>query len=213
MLVAWGFSLVLGVLATLVLMVRRFYSNLLTDEGYLMFTLPTGIPSMIFSKLIVSVVWGIVTILVMLLGVCLAVADSSLLQAAAEFLREGIRMASAEVTFNVAAILLEIALVVIVGMACSMLEFYAAMSLGYGFTGHKALWSVVSYFVISMVFQLIGGVMLVAMPGGMIRWFSSLEPMQGFHVTMCFAAAAELAAGAALYVVTWLSLKKRLNLA
>ena len=94
-----------------------------------------------------------------------------------------------------------------------MLEFYAAMSLGYGFTGHKALWSVVSYFVISMVFQLIGVVMLVAMPGGMIRWFSSLEPMQGFHVTMCFAAAAELAAGAALYVVTWLNLKKRLNLA
>ena len=202
-----------GAVMTVVLMVQRFYKNFLTDEGYLMFTLPTGIPSMIFSKLIVSVVWVIVTILVMLLGVCLAVADSSLLQAAAGILRECIRMASVKVTINVAAILLEIALVVIVGMACSMLEFYAAMSLGYGFTGHKALWSVVSYFVISVVFQLIGGVMLVAMPGGMIRWFSSLEPMQGFHVTMCFAAAAELAAGAALYAVTWLSLKKRLNLA
>ena len=211
--VLWVLALMFGAVMTVVLMVQRFYKNFLTDEGYLMFTLPTGIPSMIFSKLIVSVVWVIVTILVMLLGVCLAVADSSLLQAAADFLREGIRMASAEVTFNVAAMLLEIALVVIVGMACSMLEFYAAMSLGYGFTGHKALWSVVSYFVISVVFQLIGSVMLVAMPGGMIRWFSSLEPMQGFHVTMCFAAAAELAAGAALYVVTWLNLKKRLNLA
>jgi hypothetical protein len=36
---------------------QRFYSGLLGNEGYLMFTLPTSVDSLILSKLIVSVVW------------------------------------------------------------------------------------------------------------------------------------------------------------
>ena len=35
---------------SLALMVRRFYSNLLQDEGYLMFTLPVSTHSLIWSK-------------------------------------------------------------------------------------------------------------------------------------------------------------------
>ena len=41
-------------LLTLVLMVYRFYKNLMTDEGYLMFTLPVSRSLLIWSKLIVS---------------------------------------------------------------------------------------------------------------------------------------------------------------
>ena len=211
--VLWVLALIFGAVMTLVLMVQRFYKNFLTDEGYLMFTLPTGIPSMIFSKLIVSRVWVIVTILVMILGVSLAVADSGTLKMAVLLAGKAVRISTAQQKLYTVGLLAELGAVVVIGMACSMMQFYAAMSLGYGFTGHKALWSVVSYFVISMVFQLIAGVLLVMMPGGMIHWFNGLEPMQGFHAIMLFTALAELIAGAALYVVTWLNLKKRLNLA
>ena len=55
------------------LMIQRFYKNLLRDEGYLMFTLPVSIPAMIFSKLIVAIVWAVLTVLVMLLGIDVAV--------------------------------------------------------------------------------------------------------------------------------------------
>ena len=48
-------------LLTLVLMVYRFYKNLMTDEGYLMFTLPVSRSQLIWSKLIVSMAWGILS--------------------------------------------------------------------------------------------------------------------------------------------------------
>lgn len=46
----------LGVL-TLIMVVKRFDSNLLGDEGYLMFTLPVKSSSIIFSKLLTSLIW------------------------------------------------------------------------------------------------------------------------------------------------------------
>ena len=45
------------VIFAVVVMVNRFYKNLLTDEGYLMFTLPVSIHKLLWSKLLVSSVW------------------------------------------------------------------------------------------------------------------------------------------------------------
>ena len=54
MLVSFVFSLSLiaAVVTTIVLMVLRFYRNLMTDEGYLMFTLPVSTTELIFSCLL-----------------------------------------------------------------------------------------------------------------------------------------------------------------
>ena len=209
----WVLALIFGAVMTLVLMVHRFYKNYLTDEGYLMFTLPVSIHSMIFSKLIVAVVWTILTVLVMMLGIGLAVLDSSALQMVAEFVRQVIQFTTAKITLNATAMIIEIVLVTILGIAGSMMQFYAAMSLGYGFTGHKGLWSVICYFGITVLFQIIGSVMLIGTPTGV--WLNSMEltAMQGYHLAMLVIGLVEVAAGAVLYVVTWLNLKKRLNLA
>lgn len=48
-------------LLTLVLMVYRFYKNLMTDEGYLMFTLPVSRSQLIWSKLLVALVWSVLS--------------------------------------------------------------------------------------------------------------------------------------------------------
>ena len=60
---------------TLVLMISRFYRNLLKDEGYLMFTLPTSSHALIWSKLIVSTVWFLATVLLIGLLMLLTVAN------------------------------------------------------------------------------------------------------------------------------------------
>ncbi len=55
------FTYVILVLAifvlTYVVMIQRFYKNLLGDEGYLMFTLPVKPSSHILAKLFVSTLW------------------------------------------------------------------------------------------------------------------------------------------------------------
>ena len=43
--------------ATVVLMLRRFYFNMLKDEGYLTFTLPATVGQHIASKMIVCITW------------------------------------------------------------------------------------------------------------------------------------------------------------
>ncbi len=209
----WVMALIFGAVMTLVMMVQRFYKNYLTDEGYLMFTLPVSVPAMIFSKLIVAVVWTILTVLVMLLGIGLAVLDSTALQMVAEYVRMAVQLTTAQLALNATAIVIEIAMVVILGVASSMMQFYAAMSLGYGFTGHKGLWSVLCYFGISIAFQIIGSVLLIGTPTSL--WMNSIEMtgMQGYHMIMLITGLSELAAGGILYAVTWLNLKKRLNLA
>ena len=42
-------------------LIQRFYKNLLRDEGYLMLTLPASVHQQVWSKLIVSSVWFIIT--------------------------------------------------------------------------------------------------------------------------------------------------------
>ena len=112
--------------------------------------------------------------------------------------------------------LAELLLLVIISAAATMLHFYAAMSLGYGFTGHKALWSVVWFFLISFVLQMIGMTLMMATGDSMFSWLfgsDSLSAVQVWNLSVLGAAAVNLIVAGALYVVTWLNLKKRLNLA
>ena len=58
---AFFIGLIAVSLMSLYLMISRFHKNLLTDEGYLMFTLPVSVHGLIVSKIIVSTVWFILT--------------------------------------------------------------------------------------------------------------------------------------------------------
>ena len=55
--VAFVLALLATFIVAVVLAVFRFRKNLLTDEGYVMFTLPVSPHSLVCSKLIVSTVW------------------------------------------------------------------------------------------------------------------------------------------------------------
>ena len=62
-----------------ILMLQRFYKNLLGDEGYIMFTLPASVHQHVWSKLIVSAVWFIATGVVVFLSVFVAAFNVSFL--------------------------------------------------------------------------------------------------------------------------------------
>ncbi len=52
------------IIMTLIMVVKRFDTNLLSDEGYLMFTLPVSIKDLINSKLLLSVFWVIASFII-----------------------------------------------------------------------------------------------------------------------------------------------------
>lgn len=68
---AFVIGIIAALIMTAVLMIRRFYTNYLKDEGYLMHTLPVSVHALVWSKMIVSLVWFAATFVVIWLVILL----------------------------------------------------------------------------------------------------------------------------------------------
>ena len=209
---------------TIVMMVKRFYINYLKDEGYLMHTLPVSVHELVWSKMIVSVVWFLATFLLIWLVIILTVLFQTGTNLAEIFAQlpswEEIRAAMAEIGVRESELwlmLLESLLLTIVGGLFTCLHFYAAMSLGHMFSKDKILLSVVFFVGISFVLSLAStgyNVMRVQNFENLLNAVDSARDGLRFVRTMLHEGLiVELVESAALYVATTLSLKKGLNLA
>ncbi|HCM14004.1 MAG TPA: ABC transporter permease, partial [Lachnospiraceae bacterium] len=61
-------SLIAIVVVTFVILVVRFYKNLTSEEGYLMFTLPVKSNQLVNSKLLIAMFWTVLSILAVILS-------------------------------------------------------------------------------------------------------------------------------------------------
>ena len=215
---------------TLVLMISRFYRNLLKDEGYLMFTLPTSTHALIWSKLIVSTVWFLATAL--MIGLLMMLTVANLGQMSAEDFNAafyGIRdvmdmLYQLGVSKGSLALLLtELVVASVVTCLTTCLHFYAAMGLGQMSANHKGLMSVLAFIGISLAFQILGSTVFSGLvkAGSVDLIVQSIEDMAQSAQGVVRAANSgvgsalllEVLQGAVLYVITALSLNKKLNLA
>ncbi|MBQ6466003.1 MAG: hypothetical protein IJJ43_07025 [Oscillospiraceae bacterium] len=222
------FAFVAGIIAAeiiaLVLMITRFYRNLLGEEGYLMHTLPANVHELVWSKIIVSFVWFFVTnLLIILIGVgtALFLSGSNLAEIFADFPGwDEIRAALQEVGLaprHFIGLGLEYLLLILIGGVAACLHFYAAMALGHTVANHKGLFSVLFFIGISMAFSILSTMVGASSVDALEKLFSNMSTaVQTVHsVQKLFAAVAgwELLQAALLYVATVLGLKKWLNLA
>ncbi len=211
----FGVTVVGAGILTLVLMVYRFYKNYMTDEGYLMFTLPVSTTQLIWSKLIVALVWTAATAAAILLSVVLATLGQDFWIDLLPSLRQ---MWSDLMTYvpagHLAGYAAETVLTFLLSSLGSYLMFYAAIALGHSFANHKILLSVVFYFVFSIGLQTVGSFAGIYGIVGMAEndFFASPAPFLFSHYLLGGAAVASLVVAVIFYVVTSLTLKKRLNL-
>ena len=219
---------VIGIIATavmaVIIMVSRFYRNLLKDEGYLMFTLPVSVHEHIWSKLIVSLVWFLVTALVIFL--VMALTGLNLTSTNLEMIINGfpswaeIRdfLQSSGLFGPLVKVFLQGVLMALLGTIVTCLHFYAAMSLGHMFSKDKVLLSIVFYVAISFLFNIMnlgyGGVMSVQLEAmelneAMTAAAGTLSVMSSvfWHAILITAVQSVV-----LYFATALSLKRGLNL-
>ncbi|MBQ2061527.1 MAG: hypothetical protein II458_02530 [Oscillospiraceae bacterium] len=211
----YGMTLLGALVVTFGLMVFRFYKNYMTDEGYLMFTLPVSTSQLILSKLLVAMTWTVLTALAVGLGVflgCLGLFDwNEVLPAISDALSPllGILPSSYLPLMGVN---------LFVSAVSNFLLIYAAISLGHSFANKKILLSVVFYFAfnagIRSVSSILGIFLAVISDKGTLfsgeaseAWFSSyttLSSILSITLGVIFAVV--------FYIVTRLLLKKRLNL-
>lgn len=209
---------------TAVVMISRFYRNLLGPQGYLMHTLPVSVHAQVWAKLIVSVVWFLATLLVVFLvigltGVIQSGTDLgalfSALPTAAEFRQllaeAGISTGSLTVTG------LEVLAGAILALLMTCLHFYAAMALGHIAAKNKVLLSIVIFFVISVVFNMLntslGLVQVRYYEGEGAVLDTARNALAYMQTTLGQVMLIQLIQSGLLYLATVLGLKKGLNLA
>ena len=225
LIIAYVLALIGVMVFSTVLMIKRFHQNFLTDEGYLMFTLPTSVHSLLWSKLITAALFFIFTFLADALAVAIVVWRGGTARDLFESIVGLFRELNSFYMANGIALALEILALLLVSLLVTCLLFYAPMSIGYSFANHKGLLSVVFYFVIQAILQIFG----VAVLSGVVsdtafhrlltdamdnlgRTDTAAAAMQAAHGTMLLALFTELFLGAILYFLTYFMLRKHRNL-
>ena len=217
--VAFPVAIAAVCIMSVVVMVQRFYKNLLQDEGYVMLTLPVSVHQHVWSKLIVSAVWFALTMVMIGLSVCIMAFRIDAVGAVFDLLRRMMEDVNAYYALNGTAVVLELLVVCFLGCCAMCLHFYTALAIGHSFSGRKLAWSVAWYFILQFAVQLIGGLLVTLLDESwlhhlLLGWTDSweLSGMAAVHLGMFVLIVGELIYGAAYYLVTTYFLKKRLNL-
>ena len=215
---------ILGVcVMSVVVMVQRFYKNLLQDEGYVMMTLPVSVHQHIWSKLIVSAVWFALTIVVVCLAACIVAFDvgfvQELVRGFRELFREISQYLNAYYAINGTVIVLEFLAICFVGCCVMCLQFYASLAIGHSFPNHKMAWSVLWFFVLQFATQLLAGSLFALLDESwlhhlLMAWTEGwqLSGTAATQLMMLIVLLGEVLYGAVYYFLTTWFLKKRLNL-
>ena len=215
---AFGFAIVGSCLLAFVLMIQRFYKNLLQDEGYLMMTLPVSIHQQIWAKLIVSSVWFVLTVLAIIAAAMVVAYDVGFVTEFFDALRhllQGFLKLNAGEAVNGVVICVESLVFLFLGLAAFSLQFYAALSVGHSFANHKLLTSTGCFFAFQFAMQfLIGGFFVASNQLGFFRFLDrwDLSPLAAVHVGMLMLIGFTVVYGAIFYAITTFFLKRRLNL-
>ncbi len=182
-----------------------------------MFTLPASVHQHVWSKLIVSAVWFIATGVVVFLSVFVAAFNVSFLTDLASVFPKLFQQMTAYYAVNGTVFALELLALMLAACMSFSLQFYAALAAGHSFANHKMALSVVFFFAFQFVVQMAGAIDLVLLDEGPLHQFLltldfQLTGVAAVHFTMVALLLLTVLYGAIFYIVTTITLKKRLNL-
>lgn len=138
---------------TLFITVQRFYKNLFGDEGYLMNTIPVKSSQNIVNKLVVSMVWTIISGFIAATSIFVMAYEPGVLK---EVIREFKNIYS-EIGLNVFGII-EFIILGIVSLAHQIMMLYASLSIGQLFKSKKLLGGFAGFMILSIAQQSIIGI-------------------------------------------------------
>lgn len=216
---AFGIAITAVCVMSMVVMIQRFYKNLLQDEGYVMMTLPVSIHQQVWSKLIVFAVWFAATVLMIVLACCIVAFNVEFVD---DFLRfvgdilRGLMREDAYFIANGTAFMVELIALCFLGCCAMCLQFYAALAVGHSFANHKMAWSVGMFFLFQFAMQFLGSMLVILVDTtGLDAFLTSFLPhdgVAGMHALLLGCIVLTVVYGAIFYAVNTFCLKKHLNL-
>ena len=201
-----------GVLA-LIITIKRFHSSLLTDEGYLMMTLPVSVDTHIISKIITSGVWLIASTLAAVISILIMVMEKGMFN---DFFVSFSKFEQELFAAMGGHVWVFVVLFIIIGIAnliCSLTSIYMCIAIGHQLPKHQLLAGVGAYLAYSTVLQVILALMMYASGStGIADWFFNLEGLPAMYAMTALLLVITLALLAFTYCMTRYLLKNHLNL-
>ena len=202
------FFIIAIAVVTFVITIQRFSKNLIGDEGYLMFTLPTRPGNLIFSKLFAAAIWQIVSVLVVFLAVGIMLLGSPVLEDIAYGLREAWNWL-AQIGINNGLVVAELIIAAIAMVCASVLTLYCCIAIGMLANRHRGLLSFAAFIVISVIEQIISSIVVRA---GLLNFFDGLNINASIHAGLWLFIGIMVITGGIFYLITRYMLKNKLNL-
>ncbi len=225
----YGFLLVAVFVMTFVVTIQRFYKSLLSEEGYLMFTLPVKPWMHIVTKMLVSALWILTSLVTVVFSIAILafekLCDPVIWSRFGSFIGEVYAVRGAW-QFTVWFVLL-----FVIGLFANNLMVYASMAVGHLVNDHKILASIGAYFGLSTVSQILFMILgIIPVQAGIMPFsrglffgnvqINSLDAaattpagfIPQFNAVMLFMVGFTLLISVLYYALTHIILTRRLNL-
>lgn len=140
---------------TFIMMIQRFYKNLLSDEGYLMHTLPVKPWKHIVSKLLVSMLWVVASGIVALISILIIALKKGDITKFTEAFVTSFHQAFVQLGASLYLLSFEIIIGILIGLASGILIIYTSIAIGHLVNQHKMLASFGAFIVLSTLPQIL----------------------------------------------------------
>ncbi len=152
-------------IVSFILMIQRFYRNLLRDEGYVMMTLPVSVHQHIGSKLLVSMIWYAATIAIICLALFILSFRIEFLTIFVKNIDDIIQSIHWETEYiHFIFFFIEILILFVVTCAGQCLQIYASLAISHSFPKHKLLYFFLIFFGIEFASQFLGTILMLFVP-------------------------------------------------
>lgn len=205
------FSIMAITFGTFIIIMVRFYKNLLTDEGYLSFTLPVKISTHLLAKTMIASLWTFLSIVMTFLSIGVLISGN---------IEISVGMAMSQVYDELYGVLgngvglfgIEMIVTFVVSSVLNVLYVYVSIAVGQVISKNKILGSVAAYVVISMVIQV--ATLIIMLPFGLLNMdnFVSGDLAGSIHILMLILIVFSVVTSVIFYYVTNRILSKKLNL-
>ena len=190
--------------------VKYYLENLFKDEGYLTHTFPVKKGTLLFSKVLASLVTFSMTALVLIISLIVAFYQKGLFVDVVKVLNLSIY------GMTVYEFLLFMIVYGIIGYVATILMVYAAIAIGYSRSSNKlvssVVWGLIFYFVMEFLYLGLLGIIMIINPTFISNLDNSVFMMKDliifFSIFMVFTALI----GGVYYYISYRFMDKKLNL-
>ena len=190
--------------------VKYYLENLFKDEGYLTHTLPVKKGTLLFSKVLASLVTFSMTALVLIISLIVAFYQKGLFVDVVKVLNLSIY------GMSVYEFLLFMIVYGVIGYVATILMVYASIAIGYSRSSNKlvssVVWGLIFYFVMEFLYLGLLGIIMIINPTFISNLDNSVFMMKDlitfFSIFMVFTALI----GGVYYYISYRFMDKKLNL-